>query len=307
MDKVDKEKIDNYMYMFLEYILMEKNYSILTMLSYYKDLKEFYSYLVKINKDEVSITKDELKEYIRILFNKNNAKTISRKISTLKSFYKYLVKKNIVSLNISEVLVYPKKSKTLPEFINYEDIEKLINTAESSKYKYRDKLILEFLYDTGIRVSELVNIKLNDINMEEREIKVFGKGSYERLVYYGDYGEEALKNYLLNERCKLLNTKNSDYLFINKNGDRISDRGIRLIINTTMKKSGINKHVSPHTLRHTFASHLLSDGCDIRSVQELLGHKSLSTTEIYTHISNEKLKEVYYKNHPKSRGANKNG
>lgn len=306
MDNIDKNKIDGFMYNFLEYLLKEKNYSILTVNSYYKDFKEYFIFLKKINKNSININKDELKVYIRSLYDINSTKTICRKISSIKSLYKYYIKKDYLSLNISEVLVYPKKKKTLPEFIDYDEVIKLINETETSKFPYRDRLVFELLYDTGIRVSELVNIKLKDINKSEREIKVFGKGSYERIVYYGDYGAEALENYLNQERIKILNGKENEYLLINKNGDKITDRGIRLVVENTMKKVGINKHVSPHTLRHTFATHLLNDGCDIKSVQELLGHKSLSTTEIYTHVSNERLREVYYKNHPKSRGA-KNG
>lgn len=303
MDNVDKELIDNYMYEYLEYIIKEKNYSILTMSSYYKDYKEFYEYLKNINSNSKEITKEKLKGYIKSLYNKDSPRTVCRKISSIKSLYKYLVRKDIVSLNISEILVYPKKKKSLPEYIEYDDVIKLIDETKDSKFPYRDRLIFELLYDTGLRVSELVNIKLSDINKEEREIRVFGKGSYERIVYFGDYGYDALNEYLNNERCKLLNTKESDYLLLNKYGDKITDRGIRLIVDNTMKKASLNKHVSPHTLRHTFATHLLNDGCDIRSVQELLGHKSLSTTEVYTHVSNERLREVYYKNHPKSGGA----
>lgn len=303
---IDKNKIDKYMNSFLEYLLKEKNYSTLTISSYYKDLKEYNEYLLKIKKDSVTINKDELKIYIRNLYDINSIKTICRKISSIKSLFKYLLKKDYINVNLGDVLIYPKKKKTLPEYINYDEVIKLINATETSKYPYRDNLIFELLYDTGLRVSELVNIKISDINKEEREISVLGKGSYERIVYFGDYGYDALINYLNLERNNILNRKKNEYLFLNKNGDKISDRGIRLIVENTMKKIGINKHVSPHTLRHTFATHLLNDGCDIKSVQELLGHKSLSTTEVYTHVSNERLRKVYYKNHPKSRGV-KNG
>ena len=163
----------------------------------------------------------------------------------------------------------------------------------------RNRLIIETLYDTGIRVSELVNIKLNDLNIATKEIRVLGKGSKERIVYFGDYEIDILNLYLNQARPKLLKNKSNDYLLLNHLGDRLTDRGVRLIIDDVIKKASLKHKVSPHTLRHTFATHLLNEGADLKSVQELLGHSSLSTTQIYTHVSNERLRSVYLKSHPR--------
>ena len=191
-------------------------------------------------------------------------------------------------------IVYPKAEKRLPKFIYYNDLLEIIHESSLDKDSTRDKLIIEMLYATGVRVSELINIKLSDIDFDNKRIVVCGKGNKERIVYYGDYASEALYEYLETHP-----KRNHNYLFMNSRGGKITDRGIRYIIDNIMKRLSVKTHVTPHVLRHTFATDMLNNGCDIRVVQELLGHSSLRTTEIYTHVTNEQLKKVYYRCFPR--------
>ena len=191
-------------------------------------------------------------------------------------------------------VAYPKMEKKLPKFIYYNDLLEIINESTKDKDGVRDRLIIEMLYATGVRVSELINIKINDIDFNNRRIIVLGKGNKERIVYYGEYAEEVLKEYM-----KTHERKNHNYLFVNSKGGQLTDRGVRYIIDNIMSKLSVKTHVTPHVLRHTFATDMLNNGCDIKVVQELLGHSSLKATEIYTHVTNEHLKKVYYECFPR--------
>ncbi len=285
---------------FLDNLKIVKNYSDLTIISYKKDLLEFLSYLKE--SDIIKVTKNDIKSYLSYLFNNSSkSSTISRKISTLKSFYKYLKEEKLIEVNPASSIKYPKKEKNLPKFIQYNELEEIIEKSKSGEYGLRNNLIIELMYSTGVRVSELVNIKLSDIDYENKQIKILGKGSYERYVFYGDYTEELLKDYINSLRRKLLDGKTNEYLLLNKNGDKITVRGISKIIDNIIYSTSVKLKVSPHTLRHTFATHLLDNGCDLRSVQELLGHKNINSTEVYTHVTSERLKEVYFKTHPRGR------
>lgn len=281
---------------FLNYIKNEKNYSKLTIKSYKEDLEEFL-FVTKL-KDIYYTSEIDIKKYYKYLYNKNNS-TISRKISTLKSYYKFLCKNSNYS-NIMTKFKLPKKKKSLPTFLNYKDLEELISASSEGDFGERNKLIIEMLYATGVRVSELVNIKLSDIDFSEKTIRIHGKGNKERFVFYGEYCEEALNLYINNLRRKLVDKNNNEFLFLNKYGGKISDRSIRNIINTIIKETSIKMNIHPHTLRHTFATHLLSQGIDLKSVQFLLGHENLSSTEIYTHVTDEMLRNVYLHSHPRS-------
>ena len=194
----------------------------------------------------------------------------------------------------------PKKVKKLPSFVNYSDLEEILKISSEHKFGSRNNLIIELLYATGVRVSELVNIKLGDINFSDKTIRILGKGNKERSVYFGEYAEEAMLDYINNLRCQLLDNKETDFLFLNKYGCKISDRSIRNIIEDIIKRSSVKMHVSPHTIRHTFATHLLTEGCDLKSVQYLLGHENLSTTQIYTHVTDEALRNIYLHSHPRA-------
>lgn len=284
---------------FLKYLKDIKNYSDLTINSYSKDLKEFNYF---INKDLLTINKNDIKIYLKYLFDKSNSsKTVSRKISTLKSFYKYYKAKGKISINPVSNIKYPKLDKNLPKFIPYNELENLIAVSTEGAFGERNNLIIELMYATGVRVSELVNITLEDIDFQNKQINICGKGSYERVVYYNTETDKAINKYINNLRKELLKGKENKYLILNKDGEKITTRGIAKIIDNLINKVSIKTKVSPHTLRHTFATHLLDNGCDLRSVQELLGHKNINTTEIYTHVTSERLKDVYFKSHPRGR------
>ena len=278
---------------FLNYI-RNKNYSLNTIISYINDLYYFHEF-VKMDFDKVKY--DDIRDYLEYLnLKKEKSTSVSRKISSLKSFYKFLYKNDYMDKKDYPLVkvTYPKKEKKLPKFLYYNDLLEIINESSKDKDGVRDRLIIEMLYATGVRVSELVNIKLNDIDFNNKRIIVCGKGNKERIVYYGDYAEEVLNKYL-----KTHVRKNNNYLFLNSKGEQITDGGIRYIIDNIMKKLSIKTHVTPHVLRHTFATDMLNNGCDIKVVQELVGHSSLKATEIYTHVTNEHLKEVYYKCFPR--------
>ena len=284
---------------FLKYLEVERHYSEHTIISYKTDLEEFNEYLG--NKNIKDTDYKFIRDYLTYMFDKKyEKKTISRHISTLRSFYKYLLEEKIIKKNPMTLISNPKLDKKLPNFLDYDELEILLNIPDrSTTLGLRDALILELLYSTGIRVSELINIKLKDINRSDKKILIMGKGSKERYVLYGEVLDNLLDVYLSNSRSKL--NKNSDYLILNKDGNQITDRGIRLIISKILKKGEIDYHVSPHTLRHTFATHMLENGADLKSVQELLGHENLSTTQVYTHVTNERLRSVYLKTHPRAK------
>lgn len=276
---------------FLNYI-NNRGFSRHTYNSYHQDLLDFSAFFK--NKNIQDITLNEIREYIRKMYDKKySATTISRHISTLKSFYKYLEDEEDI-VNPMDLISNPKKDKKLPNYLNYEEVEKLLKTPDiNNKWGLRDAVILEMLYSTGIRVSELVNVKVKDISFAERKIYVFGKGRKERIVFYGSNLENLLNKYL-KEHHEI-------YLFTNTKGDKLNERTVRKIVSDTALKAQINVKVSPHTLRHTYATHMLNDGADLKSVGDLLGHENLSTTGIYTHVSNERLRRVYLGSHPRAK------
>ena len=288
----------NYVNDFIKYIEVEKNYSDHTIISYREDLVEFFKYLD--GKDVKKTDYKFIRTYLAYMFSKKyEKKTISRHISTLRSFYKYLYEEKIIDRNPMVLISNPKLDKKLPNFLYYDELEILLNIPDRSTILgLRNAVILEVLYSTGIRVSELINIRLKDINFKDKKILILGKGNKERYVLYGEVLKNLLDEYLV-KREKLSN--NSDYLILNKNGTQITDRGIRSIISSILKQGELDFHVSPHTLRHTFATHMLENGADLKSVQELLGHENLSTTQVYTHVTNERLRSVYLKTHPRAR------
>lgn len=288
---------------FLDELKYEKNYSEATINGYSKDLNLFLEYLNENNiRNFNNVEYQDIRLYVNYLYNlKYNNKTISRHISSLRSFFKYLKSNNIVNNNPMMLISNPKLEKKLPKYLNFEEVEKLLNSFENNNYiGLRNSLILEMLYSTGIRVGEIINIKVKDISISNRNIKITGKGNKERIVYFGTKCLNLLEKYL-KDSYPILNKNKSEYLLLSKTGKKINDREIRCIIDEATKISGIEVKVSPHVLRHTFATHMLSDGADLRSVQELLGHENLSTTQIYTHLTNEKIRSVYLNSHPRAR------
>ena len=285
---------------YLHYLRYEKKYSEETISSYELDILEYINFTENNN---ISIEKAKYNDVSRFLMDLSNRKekatTLSRKISSLRGFYKFLMREKVAANNPFTLVKSPKKEKKLPRFFYYNELEELFNACNmETPLGVRDRLILEILYASGIRVSELVNIKLSDISGEE--IRIFGKGAKERIALIGDYAKEVLDDYL-NRSYPELNTKKSEYLLLNNNGNKLTTRGVRYILDKIIEKTTVNKKISPHMLRHSFATHLLNEGCDILSVQELLGHESLSATAIYTHVTTDRLKEEYFKAHPRAR------
>ena len=289
-----------YLEEYLKYLKYQKNYSNDTISSYEEDIIEYFDFLERECLNLLKVKYDDIRFFLIELDKKNNkASTVSRKMSSLRGFYKFLINNNYIKNNPFTLVSMPKREKKLPRFFYYNELEELFSIPDiSTSLGQRDRVILEFLYASGVRVSELVNIKYSDINDEE--IKVLGKGNKERITRIGDYAREYLDIYL-SDGYKELNINREDYLFLNKNGKKLTTRGIRYILDKIIEKSTIGKKISPHMLRHSFATHLLNEGCDILSVQELLGHESLSTTAIYTHVTTDRLKEVYYRAHPRAK------
>ena len=283
---------------FLDYLLVIKKHSEHTIINYKVDLLEFMEY----TNNKIDINKEIVNSYLKKLYDENKSKSsISRKLSSLRSFYNYLVKKEVLKDNYFEMVKNPKKDTSLPKYVKEEDIDKMFSVPDTRRWiGSRNLVIIRMLYATGLRVSELVNIKLSDINVKDRTIKVLGKGSKERIVVFGINTEEALDNYL-NRGRREVDFHHSEYLFLNKDGNKLSDRYVRKIIDDIIAKASIEMHVSPHMLRHTFATGMLNNGADLVSVKELLGHESLNTTSIYTHVSDDKIREIYNRAHPRAK------
>jgi len=289
------------------YLKEKKNFSPNTINAYLKDIIGFTQYIQKTNNIN-DITKVDFRIIRKYIFylkqQKYNDRTIARKISSLRVYFKYLIQEGLADKNPAEYVQIPKIKKKLPEFLFLEEVLKLIDSlSENKPIKIRDKAILELLYGTGIRETELSNLNISDLNLDEDQIKVLGKGSKERIVPLSRPVKEALNNYLAHREevpwKKYHKSLLTVPLFINCFGERLSTRGIRKMISKNMKLTSLNKKISPHVFRHTFATHLLNGGADLRSVQELLGHKSLSTTQIYTHVTKGKLIETYKKSIPR--------
>lgn len=272
---------------FKNYLELERNYSNNTSLSYVKDVTLFNDF---IKKDLLLVDKKDIEKYIRSL-NKSS-KTISHVISSLRSFYNYYMRMGNINSNPTDEIDRPKIEKKIPEFLTLEEVSSLLNFKVNNEFEARNKAILELLYSSGLRISELTSLELSNIDLDECLVRVMGKGSKERIVPLGDYAIEALKEYIYFYR-PMLNKNNSSYIFLNNRGGILSRQFIFKVIKEECIKKGIRKNVSPHTLRHTFATHLLKNGADLRIIQELLGHENLSTTQIYTHLTNDKLKHDY--------------
>ena len=282
---------------FLRYLLIDKNYSNNTIDSYKEDLIKFRDFFK--NKSISDIDIDDLKKYVKYLNDLNlNELSISRSISCIKSFYKYLNIEKIIDNNPSDTLYLPKVRKKLPNTLSEEEVDKLLDINLTDCFSYRNKAMLEVLYATGLRVSELVNLKMENIDFESDIIRTFGKGNKERVIPIGEYARYYLDLYLKDYRNQMLKHGNNEYVFLNNHGKNMTRQGFFKIIKVIASEKGINKEISPHILRHSFASHLLKHGADLRTIQELLGHSNVSTTQIYTHISNEESKENYKNYHP---------
>jgi len=291
---------------FLDYMKVERNYSLFTILSCCRDLDEFASFLDQEGIEFTTVDARTIRMYMTHLMTINNIrKTIARKLSSLKSFYKYLIRNDITNDNPLDTIDRQKIDKKLPEVLPIEQVIELFSITISNKAEInlRNKAIAETLYASGIRVSEMVNIKLEDLNLNNLTCKVKGKGNKERIVFINDFAKDSLCDYLEHGRLILLSKVNDPkpYVFINNSGNKLSSRGVEMIIKAMGRKLKQPKDIYPHMLRHSFATHLMDNGADIRNVQELLGHKSISATQIYTHVSKSHLKEVYQKSNPRAK------
>lgn len=290
---------------FLEYLNNQKRYSYNTAKNYEIDIIEFKDYLDKELFNYLDVDYEFIKGYLMELYNRKLSRnSVARKLSSLRSFYKYLFNNDLIKTNPFKYVSTPKKEKRLPKYLGIEELEILFNTPDiKTPLGQRDRLILEVLYATGIRVGELVNIKLEDIDYFKKEIRILGKGNKERIAEFGDYCLDMINLFIKNGRQDILQKHHitCDYLIINEHGKKITTRGVEMLLDEVVKKASIKKHISPHMIRHSFATHLLNQGCDILTVQQLLGHESLESTAIYTHVSNERLREVYLKCHPRGR------
>jgi integrase/recombinase XerC len=286
--------IDRYIDKFVNYLTIEKNVSEHTVTNYTQDLKDFSSFLQEKPLEEVDYL--TIRKYLAALRSyEYKKKTIARKLSALRSLFKFLYKEGYVKSNPIATVSTPKLDKTLPHFLDMASVAKLIESADTKDlYGTRDRAIMEVLYSSGIRVSELVGLDIEDVDFIGGIVKVMGKGRKERICPIGDKASGSLRSYL-NKR-----PEKNKALFLNRSGGRLRDRSVRRIIDKYIKKISLSQKISPHTLRHSFATHLLERGADLRSVQELLGHRNLSTTQIYTHVTAERLKSVYDKTHPRA-------
>ncbi len=279
---------------FLRYLEIERNASTHTIKNYKTDLHEFGIFLKDAPVESVDYL--TIRRFLAHLKERNLAsRSTARKLSSLRSFFRFLVKDGYLKVNPTDAVASPKQEKTLPKFLSETDVVSLIEAPDEATVRgLRDRAMLETLYSTGMRISELVGLREDDVDFIGGTVKVYGKGKKERLLPIGDRALKAIRNYLQKRNAV------SRAIFLNKNKKTLGARGFRKILDKYVRQASLKEHISPHTLRHSFATHLLNRGADLRSVQELLGHANLSTTQIYTHLTTEKLKSVYEKAHPRA-------
>ncbi len=291
---------------YIHFLSIEKGLANNSIESYLRDISRFFSFLnddlkMDINKIE-AISKEHLLKYFKqINLDGISKRTQARYIASLKSYFRFLIREAVIKKDPTDIIYTPKKDKKLPDYLSINEIERLLQSVDiTTKLGYRDRTMLEITYGAGLRVSELLSLKTEDINLEMGFIRCYGKGNKERIIPIGEIALDYLNIYLINIRPKLQKNMKSKELFLNSRGKSMSRQGFFKILLNYGKIAGIKKHLSPHTLRHSFATHLLENGADLRSVQEMLGHSDISTTEIYTHLSMKQIKKVYDKTHPRA-------
>ncbi len=289
--------MENEIDLFTNYLLIDKKYSTNTIESYKRDLIKFNNFC---KKKCTTINEKDIKEYLKCISNESKT-SVARNISSLRSYYKFLMIEKIINKNCMENIEIPKLDKKIPKALDEEDIDKLLEIKLIDNYSYRNKAMIELMYATGLRVSELVNLKIHDIDLDMALVRTMGKGSKERIIPIGDYALYYISEYINNYRDSMLKKEYNDYLFLNNHGKKMTRQGFFKILKKVAEENGIKKDFSPHTLRHSFATHLLNHGADLRSIQELLGHSDISTTQIYTKVSNKVLRENYDEYHPHSK------
>lgn len=293
---------------FLNHLKFDLNYSEKTIIAYHSDIDEFSEYLFLNQLEYKDVNKDVIRSYLSLLLEKKqNPRTLSRKLSALRHFYNYLVNADYLLFNPFLFVSSPKKTVRYPHALYVEQIETLFreNMARSDELKYRDECIMELLYSSGIRVNELVNIKLIDVDIRNRSIRILAKGRKERIVPFDKLTAKTLEDYVSNHRDNLYNKSNDfksmDYLLLNNRGKKLTPRGVEYILKNVEKQTGLNYGLHPHIFRHSFATHLLENGADLRVIQELLGHESLNTTQVYTHVTENSMKHQFEASHPRAK------
>ena len=285
---------------FINYCIFEKGLSDKTKESYGYDLNTYKDFLYDKGITNVkSITTNDIEDYLKYRNDENElTSTIAHNLTVIKNFHSYLLKSRIIDKDVSENISRPKLRKTLPKTLSIEDIDKLLDIRLNSLYDYRNKAMIELMYGSGLRVSELISLDLHSIDFTNCIIRITGKGKKDRIVPVGEYSMYYLEKYL-EVRNSMLKKENTDALFLNNHGKRMTRQGFFKNLKSILRNQGLDENVSPHTLRHSFATHLLERGADLRSIQELLGHSDIATTRIYTHITDNKVKEDYKKYHPR--------
>lgn len=285
---------------FINYCIFEKGLSDKTRVSYLNDLIVYMNFLNSLGIDNVlDIRSDDIKAFLKIRYEEEKTTTIAHNLTVIKNFHSYLVRQGVVGEDVSQFVSRPKLKKSLPKTLSASDIDILLDIDLKTIFDYRNKAMLELMYGAGLRISELISLTINDIDMTNCVIRIMGKGSKEREIPLGEYSIYYLRLYL-DRRSDLQKGKNCDRLFLNNHGLGMTRQGFFKNLKQLLKEKGLNPDVSPHTLRHSFATHLLNSGVDLRSIQEMLGHSDISTTKIYTHVSNKKVIEDYNRYHPRS-------
>jgi len=288
---------------FLDSLTIERKLSVNTRKSYENDLNKYISYMKKNGITSVhEIEEEDIEKYIKYLKNENmSPKTISHNITCIKEYHKYLIKINVLKKDSSENILSPKQKKTLPKVLTISEIDKLLDIQLITPFDYRNKAMIELMYASGLRVSELINLEINDININNATVRCVAKGNKERMIPLGDISLKYVELYIKEYRNSMLKGYHCDKLFLNNHGKAMTRQGFFKILKKIAIEKDIKTDFSPHTLRHSFATHLLEYGADLRSIQELLGHSDISTTQVYTHISNNKIRKEYDEYHPRSK------
>ena len=289
--------IENQIIDYMNYINIERQLSKNTSDSYKRDLTDFFEF---VKKDYYKVTKDDIINYIKHI-NYKNPRSINRNLVSIRNYFKYMNKIGKININPCDDITGLKTPKTVPHVLSEEDIDKLLDIKCNNALDYRNKAMLELLYSSGLRISELLDLEVNDIDFDMNIVRCFGKGSKERIVPLSDIATSCLYDYIYVYRNTLTKNKVTNILFLNSRGDRLSRQGFFKILKELALKKGINKDISPHKIRHSFATHLINRGADLRSVQTMLGHENIRTTQIYTHVSDNYVKENYEASHPRSK------
>ena len=288
------KELDDY----INYLSLERQLSVNTVDGYKRDLVDFYKFT---NKSYKNVNKNDVIDYISYLNKKIGAKSINRHIVSIKNYFKFLERNNMINTNPTNDITGLKTPKKMPRVLSEEDIDKLLDIDLKDAYSYRNKAMLELMYSSGLRVSELLDLRISNIDFNMNLVRVFGKGSKERVIPMDDIATKYLYEYINLYRNTLLRNKVTDLVFINSRGSKLSRQGFFKILKLIALEKGIQKELSPHTIRHSFATHLLNHGADLRSIQTMLGHENIETTQIYTHVSNNYVKQNYDESHPRSK------